>query len=56
MSGRSKKSSSTIEIPKWLDDVVEELTALIKQCRYTDATELLLKAKIEVADIVNSVR
>lgn len=55
-SPRSKKSTSTIDIPLWLDDVVEEITAFVKECRYTDATELLLKAKSEVSDIVNSVR
>ena len=56
LSGRSNKSSSTIDIPKWLDDVVEEITAFVKECRYTDATELLIKAKTEVSDIVNLVR
>jgi len=39
-----------MEIPEWLDDVPEEISAFIKECRYTDATELLLKAKAEIAD------
>jgi len=57
LSGRSsKKSTSTIDIPLWLDDVIEEITAFVKECRYTDATELLLKARSEVSDIVNLVR
>lgn len=41
-----------IEIPSWLDDVNEEITAFIKECRYTDATDLLFKAKTEVNDIL----
>ena len=44
-----------MEIPEWLDDVMEEISAFIKECRYTDATELLLKARNEVNDILNQV-
>ncbi len=44
-----------MEIPEWLDDVLEEISAFIKECRYTDATELLLKARNEVNEILNQV-
>jgi hypothetical protein len=47
---------STIEIPSWLADATEEISAFIKECRYTDATQLTLKAKAEVSEIMNQVR
>jgi hypothetical protein len=61
--GRSKsfsvdvddKDGDKIEIPVWLDDVHEEISAFIKECRYTDATDLLFKARNEVADILSQV-
>lgn len=49
-----KASTSAIEIPEWLmDDVVEEISAFVKQFRYLDATDLLLKAKVEVNEIMS---
>mmetsp|Transcript_28823 Transcript_28823/g.40428 ORF Transcript_28823/g.40428 Transcript_28823/m.40428 type:complete len:777 (+) Transcript_28823:278-2608(+) len=42
-----------IEVPSWLKDVAEEISAYIKECRYTDAAELLFKAKTEIGDIVS---
>jgi len=42
-----------IEIPSWLEDVGEEISAFIKECRYTDATDLLFKARDEVNEIVS---
>jgi hypothetical protein len=58
--GRKKKMDSesvisSIEVPSWLDDVVEEISAFIKECRYSDATDLLLKAKTEINEITNQV-
>jgi hypothetical protein len=50
-----KLSDGQIEIPSWLDDVSEEISAFIKECRYTDATDLLFKARAEVNDIVSQV-
>ena len=41
-----------IEIPSWLDDASEEISAFIKECRYTDATDLLFKARNEIDDVV----
>jgi len=44
--------SSQIEIPPWICDVTEEVSAFIKESRYSDATELILKTKAEVSDIL----
>jgi len=40
-----------IEIPSELEDICEEISAFIKESRYTDATDLLLKAKRDVDEI-----
>lgn len=45
-------TSAHIEIPPWIGDVTEEVSAFIKESRYSDATELILKAKAEVSDII----
>ena len=45
-----------IDIPSWLDDVSEEISAFIKECRYTDATDLLFKARDELNEILSQVR
>ncbi|KAL3823421.1 hypothetical protein ACHAXA_004296 [Cyclostephanos tholiformis] len=45
-------SSAHIEIPPWIGDVTEEISAFIKESRYSDATELILRAKAEVSDIL----
>jgi len=42
-----------IEVPSWLNDVAEEISAYIKECRYTDAAELLFKAKTEINDVLS---
>jgi len=44
--------SNYIDIPAWIMDVTEEVSAFIKESRYIDATDLILKAKSEVADIL----
>ena len=44
--------SSHIEIPSYISDVTEEVSAFIKESRYSDATELILKAKAEVSNIL----
>lgn len=59
-SGMSVESTDRIadgqiEIPSWLDDVGEEISAFIKECRYTDATDLLFKARDEVNEILGQV-
>lgn len=54
-SGSRKSTEASIEIPEYLEDVVEEIGAFVKECRYTDATDLLQKAKSEVNEIINSV-
>lgn len=45
-----------IEIPPELDDICEEISAFIKESRYTDATDLLLKAKQDVDELFALVR
>lgn len=48
-------TTSAIIVPEWLDEVVEEISAFMKESRYSDATDLLLKAKTEINDIMNQV-
>jgi hypothetical protein len=43
----------TIEIPKHLEDVSDEILAYAKESRYTDATDLWEKTKQEVSDIIH---
>jgi hypothetical protein len=45
-----------IELPAWLEDIGEEISAFIKESRYTDATDLLLKAKAEADELLAMVR
>jgi hypothetical protein len=42
-----------IEIPDWLDDVTEEISAIVRECRYSDAIELHTKARTEIGDILD---
>lgn len=42
-----------MEVVPWLDDVAEEISAFIKECRYTDGANLLFKAKLEISDLFN---
>jgi len=51
--GSDDEGESPIEVPSWLDDVSEEISAFIKECRYSDATDLLFKAKNEVNEILS---
>jgi len=44
--------NGVIEIPSYLDDSVEEITAYVKESRYTDATNLWAKAKHQVSEIL----
>ena len=43
---------SFMEIPSWLDDATEEVSAFLKECRYTDATDLIVRARAEVNDVL----
>jgi hypothetical protein len=46
-------NEGAIEIPSWFEeDVSEEISAYVKECRYTDATDLWAKAKQEVTEIM----
>ncbi|GKY96933.1 hypothetical protein MPSEU_000652300 [Mayamaea pseudoterrestris] len=42
-----------IDIPNWLDDVTDEIGALVREARYNDAIDLQVKAKAEVLDLVD---
>jgi hypothetical protein len=48
-------ASGRMEIPEWLEDVTEEISAFLKECRFTEATDLTLKAKHEVSELLNQV-
>lgn len=45
-----------VTLPAWLEDICEEISAFIKESRYTDAADLLLKAKAETDDLLAMVR
>ena len=45
-------SHSNGQISSWLEDVPEEISAFIKECRYNDATELALRAKVELTELL----
>lgn len=42
-----------IHIPEWLDDVTDEVGALVREARYNDGIELYIKAKVEVLDLID---
>lgn len=42
-----------IDVPDWLDDTVEDVESFVRECRYNDAIELYLKAKTEIADLMD---
>ncbi|GAX20031.1 hypothetical protein FisN_1Lh488 [Fistulifera solaris] len=42
-----------IDVPDWLDDTVEDIESFVRECRYSDAIELYLKAKSEIADLMD---
>jgi hypothetical protein len=51
LSPSSSTVGSQVEIPSWLADVTEEISAFKKECRYTEATNLSIKAKTELIEI-----
>lgn len=46
------KTDNPIEVPSYLDDSTEEITAFVKESRYTDATDLWAKAQKELSKIL----
>jgi len=42
-----------IQVPDWLEDVGDEIASVVRECRYNDAIDLLLKAKHEIADLLD---
>jgi len=53
-SPNHQQSSSYIEIPAWIIDSTEEISSLIKESRYTDAADLIIKAKAEATELLSS--
>eukprot|EP00804_Cyclotella_cryptica_P010851 CCRYP_008780-RA/>CCRYP_008780-RA protein AED:0.04 eAED:0.04 QI:498/1/1/1/1/1/4/447/817 len=51
---QGQEQQTYIEIPSWIIDVTEEISSLIKESRYTDAADLILKAKAEVAELLSA--
>lgn len=51
-NGMRHSSSAHVEIPDWIQDVNEEVSAMVKESRYSDATELVLRARKEISDIL----
>lgn len=45
-----------IEIPSWLNDCLEETDTFVKNACYTDAVDLILKAKTEITELLSLVR
>lgn len=45
--------SPPISIPEWLEDVTVDVAAMAREGQYTDAIELYLKAKNEVAELID---
>jgi hypothetical protein len=48
-----EEAAPSIEIPEWLDDVEDEISATIRECRYNAAIELYLKANSEIVDLLD---
>ncbi|KAL7579832.1 hypothetical protein ACA910_004846 [Epithemia clementina (nom. ined.)] len=44
-------SAPPIDIPEWLLETTEEIAAFVRECRYIDSIDLLLKAKAEVNEL-----
>jgi hypothetical protein len=45
--------SLPIDIPNWLDDVTDDIGALVREARYNDAIEMQIKAKLEVLELID---
>jgi hypothetical protein len=47
-------SAPPIPIPDWLEEAAEEVAAIVRECRYNDAIELLAKARLEIFDLTDN--
>ena len=52
-AGEAEEDAPPIEIPEWLDDVAEEIAAVAREGRYNEAIDIHIKAKAEVADLID---
>lgn len=50
---KSEETAPPIEVPDWLEDVEEEIAAIVRECRYNAAIDLYLKAVNEIADVLD---
>lgn len=48
----TEENAPKIEVPAWLKNVDEEVSELVRECRYNDAIELHVKSKNEVEDLL----
>ena len=48
----SSKSHSLFEMPSWVTDVAEDISALVRECRYTDAVTLIRSAGSDLSEIL----
>lgn len=48
----SEDQSPRIDVPSWVKNVDEEISELVRECRYNDAIELHVKSKNEVEDLL----
>lgn len=51
--GSNEDTAPPIEIPDWVEDVDEEIIAIVRECRYNAAIELYLKAGTEITDLLD---
>lgn len=49
----NEETAPPIEVPDWIEDVDEEIAAIVRECRYNAAIELYLKAVNEIADLLD---
>jgi hypothetical protein len=49
----AEETAPPIEVPDWLEDIDEEIAAIVRECRYNAAIELYLKATSEIADLLD---
>jgi hypothetical protein len=48
-----EEDAPPIDVPDWIDDVAEDVAALVREGRYTEAVDLHVKARHEVADLMD---
>ena len=49
----SVEAAPPIEVPDWLDEIDEEIMAIVRECRFNSAIELYHKGVNEIADLLD---